>query len=288
MAGVPAADDKHPFLAALGERARGLRARRGLTRRALSDRAGVSERHLANLEYGVGNVSVLILLQVAEALGCSLAELLGDETTRNPEWLMLRQLLIGRDEPTLQQVRRQVADLLGETGTGRHGRIALVGLRGAGKSTLGQRLAAERGLPFIELSTEIEQLAGCSVTEIHSLYGQGAYRRHERRALERAIERHSHAVIATPGGLVSDPATYHLLLANCRTVWLQADPQDHMARVRAQGDLRPMADSLEAMKDLEAILAERSPFYAKADVRIDTSRQPLDDTLALLSGAIPA
>jgi XRE family aerobic/anaerobic benzoate catabolism transcriptional regulator len=179
-----------------------------------------------------------------------------------------------------------VAGLLGESGCGRHGRIALIGLRGAGKSTLGRRLAAERGVPFVELSAEVERIAGCSVSEIHALYGQQSYRRHERRALEEAIERHRQVVIATPGGLVSDPATFHLLLVHCTTVWLQADPQDHMNRVRAQGDLRPMADSKEAMHDLEAILADRSPFYSKADVRIDTSRQPLDATLERLRQAL--
>ncbi|MET0509950.1 MAG: helix-turn-helix transcriptional regulator [Burkholderiaceae bacterium] len=278
--------DKHPFLVALGERARGLRARGGLTRRALAERAGVSERHLANLEYGVGNASILILLQVADALGCSLAELLGDETTRNPEWLLLRQLLGGRDEQTLRRVREAVAGLLGEGGTGRHGRIALIGLRGAGKSTLGRRLAAERGLPFVELSAEIERIAGCSVSEIHALYGQQSYRRYERRALEETIEHHRQAVIATPGGLVSDTATFHLLLVHCTTIWLQADPHDHMDRVRAQGDLRPMADSKEAMSDLEAILADRAAFYSKADLRIDTSRQPLEATFALLRNAV--
>lgn len=284
----PVSTDKHPFLVALGERARALRARRGLTRKALSERAGVSERHLANLEYGVGNASILVLLQVAEALGCSLAELLGDELTLTPEALLLRGLLVDRDEATLHRVRLAVAELLGESGQGRQGRIALIGLRGAGKSTLGRRLAAARDLPFVELSSEIECLAGCGVSEIHALYGQESYRRHERRALEEVLARHAHVVIATPGGLVSDPGTLHLLLSHCTTVWLQADPADHMARVRAQGDMRPMADNTAAMQDLEAILADRSPFYAKADLRLDTSRQPLDLTFKRLDAALAA
>lgn len=278
--------DKHPFLVALGERARALRSRRGLTRRALSERAAVSERHLANLEYGVGNVSILVLLQIAEALNCSLAELLGDPTTRSPEALLLRDLLADRDEATLHRIRESVADLLGEAGSGGQGRVALVGLRGAGKSTLGRRLAETHGLPFIEITAEIERLAGCSVSEIHALYGQESYRRYERRALEDTIARHPRAVIATPGGLVSEPGTLHLLLSHCTTVWLQADPIDHMERVRAQGDMRPMADSKEAMRDLEAILADRSQFYAKADVHFDTSRQSLDDTYKRLDAAL--
>lgn len=285
---VGATADKHPFLVALGERARSLRARRGLTRRALSERAGVSERHLANLEYGVGNASILILLQVSEALGCSLAELLGDETTRTPEALLLRGLLSGREESTLQRIRLAVADILGEAGNGKASRIALVGLRGAGKSTLGRLLAETRQSPFVELSAEIEQLAGCSISEIHALYGQESYRRHERRALEEAIARHPRAVIATPGGLVSDPTTFHLLLTHCLTVWLRADPVDHMERVRAQGDMRPMADSKEAMHDLEAILADRSQFYAKSDLQLDTSRQPLAETFRLLDQLVEA
>ncbi len=285
-AAAGAASEKHPFLLALGERARALRSRRGLTRRALSERAGVSERHLANLEYGVGNASILVLLQVAEALGCSLAELLGDPSTRSPEALLLRDLLANRDEETLHRVREAVADLLGEAGSGRQGRIALVGLRGAGKSTLGRRLAEAHKVPFVELTAEIERLAGCSVSEIHALYGQESYRRYERRALEDAIAHYPRAVIATPGGLVSEPGTLYLLLSHCTTVWLQADPIDHMERVRAQGDMRPMADSKEAMRDLEGILADRSQFYAKADLHFDTSRQSLDDSYLRLEQAL--
>ncbi len=281
---------KHPFLVALGERVRALRARRGMPRKALSAAADVSERHLANLEYGVGNASALVLLQVSQALKCSMAELLGDTTTRSPEWLMIRELLEHRDEATLKRVRIAIGELLG-TGAGRgegagpHGRpsrVALIGLRGAGKSTLGRMLAEDLGFPFVELSREIEQFAGCSINEIQSLYGQNAYRRYERRALEEAIQIHPEAVIATPGGLVSDAATFNLVLSHCTTVWLHADPQDHMARVAAQGDMRPMAGNKEAMQDLKGILATRAPFYAKAEFRVDTSAQPIDATFSLL------
>jgi len=274
------APKKHPFLEALGERVRALRSRRGMTRKALAQLADVSERHLANLEYGVGNASILVLLQVAGALQCSLGELIGDITTSSPEWLMIRELLGQRDEATLQRVRVAVGEMLGTGGGNANtsSRIALVGLRGAGKSTLGQMLAEDLGFPFVELSREIEKFAGCSVAEIQALYGVNAYRRYERRALEEAIQIHSEAVIATPGGLVSDPATFNQLLAHCTTVWLKADPQDHMKRVQAQGDTRPMAASKEAMEDLKGILAGRAAFYAKAQLQVDTSAQPLELT----------
>lgn len=287
-AGAPAAADKNPFLMALGERVRALRARRGMTRKAVAHTAGVSERHLANLEYGEGNVSVLLLLQVAQSLQSSLAELLGDVTTTSPEWLLIRELLDGRDDATLRKVRVALADMLGTGASGgpRSNCVALIGLRGAGKSTLGQLLADDLGYPFIELSRQIEQFAGCSVSEIQGLYGQNAYRRYERRALEEAIQIYPEAVLATPGGLVSDAATFNLLLAHCTTVWLQADPEDHMNRVRAQGDLRPMAASAEAMEDLKTILAGRSAFYSKAQMRINTSDQPLAETFVLLRQAV--
>ena len=275
---------RHPFLHSLGERVRALRARRGMTRKALSAAADVSERHLANLEYGLGNASVLVLLQVAQALKCTLAELLGDPTTRSPEWLMIRELLENSDEATLRRAREAIGELLGTGGahgrglSTRSSRVALIGLRGAGKSTLGRMLADDLGFPFVELSREIEKFAGCSINEIQSLYGQNAYRRYERRAMEEAIQIYPEAVIATPGGLVSDAATFNLLLAHCTTVWLQADPEDHMRRVAAQGDLRPMAGNREAMEDLKGILAGRAAFYSKAEFRLDTSAAALEPT----------
>jgi len=282
----PADDDtqRHPFLATLGERVRTLRARRGLTRRAVAQAAQVSERHLANLESGTGNASILILLQVAQALQCSIFELLGDVTTSSPEWLLIRELLSTRNEAELRRVRLQLGEMFGSHGDekARSNRIALVGLRGAGKSTLGQRLADDLGFPFIELSREIEKFAGCSISEIHNLYGTNAYRRYERRALEEAIQIYPEVVIATPGGLVSDSATFNEVLTHCFTVWLQAKPEDHLGRVAAQGDMRPMAGSKEALEDLKRILEGRSAFYAKADLSFDTSAQPLEDSFLAL------
>ena len=265
---------RHPFLVALGERVRTLRSRRGLTRKAVAQAANVSERHLANLEYGTGNASILVLLQVAHALHAELSELLGDVTTSSPEWLMIRELLEHRSESDLRRARQHLSELFhapGAADRARTTRIALIGLRGAGKSSLGQRLADDLGYAFIELSREIEQFAGCSIHEIHNLYGTNAYRRYERRALEEAIQIYPEVVIATPGGLVSDAANFNLLLQHCYTIWLQADPADHMSRVAAQGDMRPMAASPEAMDDLKRILAGRAASYAKADLRFDTS-----------------
>ncbi len=284
------AEPKNPSLLALGERVRRLRAQRGMTRKAVAVAADVSERHLANLEYGIGNASFLVLQQVAAALHCAMAELIGDITTSSPEWLLIRELLAHRDEAALRRARIAIGDALGTGGAPgaatahrqNNQQVALIGLRGAGKSTLGQMLADDLGYPFVELSREIEKFAGCSIGEIQALYGQSAYRRYERRALEEAIQIYPEAVIATPGGLVSDAATFNLLLAHCTTVWLQAAPEDHMQRVAAQGDLRPMAASKEAMDDLRQILAGRAAFYSKADLTVDTSAAGLDSTFQAL------
>jgi XRE family aerobic/anaerobic benzoate catabolism transcriptional regulator len=285
---APAAEVRNPFLVALGERVRTLRSRRGMTRKAVALAADVSERHLANLEYGTGNASILVLLQVAQALHCTLAELLGDVTTASPEWLLIRELLEHRNEADLRRARQTLAELLGAGGDdrARHARIALIGLRGAGKSTLGKRLADDLGYAFIELSREIEKFAGCGISEIHNLYGAHAYRRYERRALEEAIQIYPEVVIATPGGLVSDAANFNLMLSHCYTVWLQADPTDHMTRVAAQGDLRPMAGNKEAMEDLNRILEGRSAFYSKADLAFNTSQYPLDACFAALRSQV--
>ena len=276
--------DSDTYLTALGQRVRAARARRGLTRKALAQATGVSQRHLANLESGRGNVSVLVLEQVASALDCAAAELVGDFTTASPEWLLIRSLLQDADQQTLERVRHAITALTPQPDStgGTQMRIALIGLRGAGKSTLGRLLAARLDVRFVEISRNIEQIAGCTIAEIQDMYGPNAYRRYEQQALDQALESHDSAVIATPGGLVTDPANFNLLLDRCHCVWLKANPADHMRRVIEQGDFRPMAGNSEAMQDLKRILEAREPFYSRAQSSLDTSRQSLDDTLERL------
>ncbi|MEZ5537733.1 MAG: helix-turn-helix transcriptional regulator [Thiolinea sp.] len=277
--------EKSEFLQALGERVRALRSRQGMSRKALSQATGVSERHLANLEYGEGNASILVLDEVSGALNCSLAELTGDLTTSSPEWLMIRSLLENCDERALHTARLAITKALSgqaQQNATANSRIALIGLRGAGKSTLGAMLAEELDFPFVELSREIEKFAGCSIAEIQDLYGVNAYRRYERRALEETIQIYPEAIIGTPGGLVSDPVNFNLLLSHCTTIWLQAAPDDHMERVMEQGDFRPMSGNREAMEDLKGILKSRQAFYSKAQYALDTSDKSLEETYAEL------
>ena len=274
-------ESKDPFLIMLGGHLRDLRARRGLTRKALAKMADVSERHLANVETGVGNASIQFLRQLTTVLNCTLAEMIGDETSSSPEWLMIREILRGRTEEELAKARSALGGVF-EAPTSeasRRQRIALIGLRGAGKSSLGRMLADHLMIPFVELSRHIEGLAGCSVAEVHALYGPNAYRRYEYRALEDIIHRFPRAVIATPGGIVSDPATFNLLLSHCYSVWLKASPKDHMERVLAQGDTRPMHGNREAMEDLKNILESRAAFYSKADKSLDTSDMTQEDAI---------
>ncbi len=281
-------EKKHPILTAVGHRVRELRALRGMTRKQLAGAASISERHLANLESGVGNASLIVLSQVAQALRVSPSDLLGDVTASSPEWLLIREQLNSCDEAALQKVRIQLGEFLGKGSETQHrqNRVALIGLRGAGKSTLGEMLADYLGSPFIEVSREIEKLAGCSIGELQALYGGDAYRRYQHKALEDIIRLHNKAVIATPGGLPTDGAMLNTVLTHCTTIWLKASAEDHMERVMAQGDLRPMAASGEAMADLRSILAGRESFYSKADHILDTSAEDLQGTFRALKNLI--
>jgi len=198
---------------------------------------------------------------------------------------MIREILRGRSDAELAKARAALTEVF-DTPTSeraRRQRVALIGLRGAGKSSIGRMLADDWMVPFIEINRQIEMLAGCSVAEIHALYGPSAYRRYEYRALEDTIARYPQAVIATPGGIVSDPATFNLLLSHCYTVWLRATPEEHMGRVLAQGDTRPMSGNREAMEDLKNILESRAQFYSKADLTFDTSDMTQESASIALS-----
>ncbi len=279
------------LLRTLGERVREARARRGMTRRILARDSGVSERHLAQLETGQANVSVLLLAQISAALGLSAADLLRRSGDEEPaELTLIHQFLRRLPERRLARVRAQLLRDFGEVGGQRENRIALIGLRGAGKSTLGAALAAELHVPFVELDREVEREAGTGLSEIFLLYGQQGFRRYERRCLEKTLETHERCVIATGGSIVSEPATYDLLLSTCFTVWLKASPEEHMERVIEQGDTRPMAGNAGAMDDLRRILDSRAALYGQADATVDTSarspRQCLKDLKRTLAAAI--
>jgi len=279
--------DDVEFLAAMGRHVREARERRGLARKAISQSAGVSERYLAQLEAGEGNASVLLLRSVARALEMPLTELLGARES-SVEQRLIRRFLDRLPAHRLEEVVFRLMRDFGEEAASRRKRVALVGLRGAGKTTLGSALAAELRVPFVELDREIEREAGISLTEVFLLYGQNGYRRIERRCLERVMGAHAEMVMTVGGGIVSEPDAYNLLLQHCFTVWVKASPDEHMARVVAQGDLRPMQGKTEAMADLKRILDAREPLYQKADVVLDTSGEDPKRSLSKLRQAVVA
>ncbi len=275
------------YLAGLGERVRQVRARRGMTRKILARDSGVSERYLAQLETGAGNISILLLRRIAAAMGMPLTDLIHEGPERPVEYTLVRQLLDGLSPAELAGAYRTLAHSVGQNGdSARAQRVALIGLRGAGKTTLGARLAQHLGVPFVEMANAIADESGTSLSEIFSLYGQTAYRRYEKRALERAIATHDRAVIATGGSLVSEPSTFDFLLRSCHTVWIAASPAEHMSRVMAQGDLRPMQASREAMADLKRILENRRALYGKADAVIDTTGKSIEESFTELAEAV--
>ncbi len=262
------------LLRLVGERVREARARRGMTRKILARDSGVSERYIAQLEAGQGNPSALVLLEIALALDLPIEKLVYNGPELPIDLVHLTEYLKTMPPEALAEVRQLiVAHFGGVDLSARKGRIALIGLRGAGKSTLGAKLAERLDVPFLELDRLIEQESGVSLSAIFDLYGQSGFRRLERRCLDDVIERFPRFVLATGGSLVSEPATFERLLATCFTVWLRAAPEDHMQRAIAQGDMRPMADNRESMPDLEKILAVREPLYGKADLTVDTSNQ---------------
>lgn len=280
------------FLGVLGKRVRTLRSRRGMTRKMLGHEADVSERHLAQLEAGEGNVSIVLLRRIAAALGASLTELFSTDIEKGTanearrEKALIQNFL---ERLPAHRMEEAVARLLREFGAeenARRAHIALVGIRGAGKSTLGSKLAASLQIPFIELDAEIEKDAGMPLGEIFSLYGQGGYRAIERRLLEKVLKQAPRAVLSIGGGVVSEKETYEYLLANCYTIWIKARPEEYMARVIAQGDLRVMGGSDQAMEELRQILEAREPLYRKADLSLDTSENSVEESFAKLRAAL--
>ena len=277
-------------LAELGARARAWRARRGMTRKVLAADSGLSERFLADVESGKGNVSINSLEAAARALNITVIDLLQDAP--RPALARTQGLLSRLDDSQLDQAYGLLGSTFGlSDAMGREQRVALIGLRGAGKSTLGAHLATERGVPFIELDREIEREAGTSMNEILLLHGQAGYRRYERRALLRIAEEHPDGVVMTTGGsIVSERETFDLLQSRFYCVWLKASPEEHMARVVAQGDMRPF-DSTganhEALDDLRRILTSREALYARADAVVDTAARTLKQSMTDLKRAVP-
>jgi XRE family aerobic/anaerobic benzoate catabolism transcriptional regulator len=283
--------DARATLAELGARVRAWRARRGMTRKQLAADSGLSERFLADVEGGKGNVSINSLEAAARALNITILELLQDAP--KPALARVQGLLAHLDDTQLDQAYSLLAGSFGlGNEQGRERRIALIGLRGAGKSTLGAQLAAQRGVPFVELDREIEREAGTSMNEILLLHGQAGYRRYERRALFRIAEDHANGVVMTTGGsIVSERETFDLLQSRFYCVWLKANPEEHMSRVVAQGDMRPFdttrGASNEAMDDLRRILASREALYARADAVVDTGARTVKQSLKDLERAVP-
>ena len=280
--------DPQAFAAAVGRLVRLARAKRGMTRRQLAQGSGASERYLAQIESGQGNPSVIILKSIAEALDVPIIELIPRTNGRTAAMTHILDLL-GRmplsELPAVAELieRRATPDATPDAATDRGRRIALVGLRGAGKSTLGKRLAGELGCPFIELDRLVEQDYGARIPDLIEIAGLATFRRYERACLERVVEEHAAAVIATAGGIVSNPETYALLLRRAHTVWIKAPPDEHMRRVMEQGDFRPMAQNREAMADLVAILDARGADYARAQAELDTSGDTVEQSFAKLA-----
>jgi XRE family transcriptional regulator, aerobic/anaerobic benzoate catabolism transcriptional regulator len=283
-----AAIQEGDFLLVLGKRVREVRNRRGMTRKIVARDAEVSERHLAQLEAGEGNISIVLLRRIAAALSVTLVELFVTESDEGAEKRLIQRFLERLPAHRLEEIVVRLLRDFGDGEKARRMRIALVGLRGAGKSTLGSRLAAERHTPFIELDQEIEKDTGMPLADIFSLYGQSGYRAIEKRTLERVLREHDRAVLSVGGGVVSEKETYDYLLSNCYAVWIKAQPEEHMARVIAQGDFRVMAGSEQAMEDLRRILEAREPLYRKADLSLDTSGDSVEESFAKLKLALQA
>ena len=284
----PHGRDTDAYLRRLGERVRTLRNQRGMSRKALAQHAKVSERYLAQLETGKGNGSIVLLRRISRAIGMPVTQLVNEGVEPALDLVLLSQFLERLPPKALADARELLLRHFSEPSDDlRKARIALIGLRGGGKSTLGRLLAARLDVPFIELDREVERRSGASLSEIFDMFGQETFRRAEREALESVLRQHRAFVMATSGSIVTEPGTLELLLASCFTVWLRAEPDEHMKRVMEQGDMRPMAHSARAMEDLIAILKSREPLYAKAAAELVTSGKTPEQNLAELLRVVP-
>jgi XRE family aerobic/anaerobic benzoate catabolism transcriptional regulator len=278
-------DDRiNHLLSSVGERVRSARARMGLSRRLLAERSGVSQRYLAQLESGQGNISIALLLRVADALDFRIEWLVAEDDPWTSDVVMISSLL----RSATRTQRERVLEILDPENPGlrRASRIAFIGLRGAGKSTLGRLAAAQLGLPFKELNEDIAEASGIPAGEVMALYGPEGYRHLERQSLERIVATYDRLILAVAGGIVSQPETYNYMLRNFHTIWLKAEPEEHMARVRGQGDERPMAGNPDAMAELRNILTSREALYARAEVHINTSKMTLEKCLEAIIDVI--
>ncbi|MGX9352052.1 helix-turn-helix transcriptional regulator [Shimia sp. W99] len=268
----------------VGDRVRKARERKGIPRRVLSERSGVSPRYLAQLEAGAGNISIGLLERVAIALDHRIEWFVGEEDPWTSDSVKVATLFQSADRATQQAVLGMLGP--SEPGLQKAHRICLLGLRGAGKSTLGRAAGEKLDLPFLELNREIEDHSGMPVSEVMALYGQEGYRKLESQALQRVIATHDSVILAVAGGIVAEPMTYNTLLSNFHTVWVKASPEEHMNRVQAQGDDRPMAGNPEAMEQLRSLLVSREALYDRAEARLDTTGRNFDQSLGDLLALI--
>ena len=275
--------DAATFLAAIGGEVRRHRAKRGMTRRQLAQASLISERYLAQIESGAGNPSAGVLHAIAQALDLPISALLPESGAHTAALDAILDLVMQVPEGELPALAKEIeAHVMRAGSADRARRIALVGLRGAGKSTLGRMLAQRLGWPFIELDRRVEEDYGASIPDLIEMAGTATFRRQERHALQRVIAEHEAAIITTAGGIVANPETYALLLHGTHTVWVKARPEEHMSRVMAQGDFRPMAQNRQAMADLVAILEARRADYARAEAEVDTSGDSIEQSFAKL------
>lgn len=273
----PSADTGEALILRLAARVRKARKARGLPRRVLSEMSGVSPRYLAQLEAGEGNISVILLQRVAHALELKTEALLSEKAPLDRDVELVAQLYSKASADVQQQVRNLLSPQ--SPLTLRAGRICLIGLRGAGKSTLGKLAGETLDLPFVELNKEIEAENNMPIAEVMALYGQEGYREMEAEALDRVSATHDRMILAVAGGIVAEPTTYSRLLQRFHTVWVHTSPSEYMQRVRAQGDVRPMEGNPAAMTQLKNLLDTRTPLYARADAQINTSNRPVKASL---------